>query len=93
MKDYQLRERLLSEDLTVSDLGELGGVLLDVEGNQVLSFNEVGMTLIKLIRDDGYSPQDLPGYVVERYGIDAQTAQQDVEQFMSKLDRFMSVGS
>jgi hypothetical protein len=93
MEDYRLREKLLSDDLTVSDLAEMGGVLLDVEGNQVLSFNEVGMTLIKLIRDDGYSTQDLSGYLVQRFGIDSITAQNDVEQFISEVGRFLDVNS
>ncbi|MDS4058562.1 MAG: PqqD family protein [Candidatus Contendobacter sp.] len=83
---------LKSDRLTYTDMGEDGGVLLDIAGHQVLTLNEVGMYLVNLIRqDDVGAAERLTQRLVAEFQVDEATARADVDQFLSELARFLGV--
>jgi hypothetical protein len=87
----KLHELLSSERLTETALEEGGGVLLDLEGQQILSLNEVGMKLVRMIRTEPFSQDDLAQRLAKAYGIDEVTAAEDVGLFIHRLSQFLRV--
>jgi len=87
----KLHELLSSERLTETALDEGGGVLLDLEGQQILSLNAVGMKIVRMLRSDPLSQDDLAQRIAEAYGIDVETAAQDVGLFIQRLSQFLKV--
>lgn len=83
---------LKSDRLAYTDMGEDGGVLLDIAGHQVFTLNEVGMYLVNLIRhDDVDSAERLTQRVVAEFEVDEATAHADVDEFLSKLAQFLGL--
>ena len=87
----KLHELLSSERLTETTLDEGGGVLLDLEGQQILSLNEVGMKIVRMLRSEPLSLDELAQRLTETYGIDAETAAKDVGLFIQRLSEFLKV--
>ena len=88
----KLHELLSSGQLTETALNEGGGVLLDLEGQQILSMNEVGMKIVHLLRDEPLTQADLAQWIAQAYGIDEETAARDVGLFIQRLSKFLKVG-
>ncbi|MFZ1640714.1 MAG: PqqD family protein [Candidatus Contendobacter sp.] len=81
---------LKSDRLAYTDMGEDGGVLLDIAGHQVFTLNEVGMYLVNLMRqDDVDAAERLTQRVVVEFQVDEATARADVDEFLSELARFL----
>jgi hypothetical protein len=87
----KLHELLSSERLTETVLNEGGGVLLDLEGQQILSLNEVGMEIVRMLRGESLTQADLAQRLAEAYGIDEETAAKDVGSFIQRLSTFLKV--
>jgi hypothetical protein len=87
-----LVEVLKSDRLAYTDMGEDGGVLLDIAGHQVFTLNEVGMFLVNLIRqDDVGATEQLTQRLVAEFQVDEVIARADVDEFLSELARFLRV--
>lgn len=87
----KLNEILSSERLTETAMDEGGGVLLDLEGQQILSLNEVGMKIVRMLRSEPLSLDELSQRLAEAYGIDEATAAKDVGLFIQRLSEFLKV--
>lgn len=87
----KLHELLSSGRLTETALDEGGGVLLDLEGHQILSLNEVGMKIVRMLRSELLSHNDLAQRIAEAYALDEETAAQDVGLFIQRLSEFLKV--
>ena len=87
----KLNEILSSERLTETAMDEGGGVLLDLEGQQILSLNEVGMKIVRMLRSEPLTLDELSQRLVEAYGIDEATAAKDVGLFIQRLSEFLKV--
>lgn len=82
---------LRSDRLQSTDLGEDGGVLLDIEGNQILTLNRMGMYLIERLREDGGDVEALTQRVARDFAIEAGTARSDIEEFLARLAGFLAL--
>lgn len=60
-------------------------VLVSPQGGQVTILNGVGTKIWSLI-DGQNSVKDIARHLVDQYDVSIQQAQQDVEQFLTKLD-------
>lgn len=85
----KLHELLNSERLTETALGEGGGVLLDLEGQQILSLNGVGLEIVHMLRREAMSQAELAAHITQAYGIDEDTAAGDVALFIERLSQFL----
>jgi hypothetical protein len=87
----KLHELLNSERLTETALAEGGGVLLDLEGQQILSLNGVGLEIVQMLRREAISQTDLASHIAKIYGIDEDTAAGDVALFIERLSQFLKL--
>ena len=87
----KLHELLNSERLTETALAEGGGVLLDLEGQQILSLNGVGLEIVQMLRREAISQTDLAIHIAKTSGIDEDTAAGDVALFIERLSHFLGL--
>lgn len=80
-----LRDAIASGVLTHTELADGTGVLLDIRGGQVLTLNETGELLVQAICEAKSSPEDLADVLVDRHGIDKDTALRDCNEFLEHL--------
>lgn len=85
----KLHEILRSERLTETALAVGGGVLLDLEGQQILSLNGVGLEIVHMLRAEAMSQAELAARIARVYGIDEDTAAGDVALFIERLSQFL----
>ncbi|MRR11782.1 PqqD family protein [bacterium] len=85
MRLVELRERLLAEELTTTTLGDGSGVLVDLTGMTVLTFNSSGMLLLKELSGGAREFDALVDALVERFEVERVIASQDAEAFLKKL--------
>ncbi len=79
----QDRLRLRSDQLEWREVeGEI--VVLDLRTSRYLSLNETGGVLWSALLD-GVTREDLVARLVDSYGIDEQTAGEDVDAFLASL--------
>jgi hypothetical protein len=75
--------RLRGDNLTWRELdGET--VILDLQGSKYLTVNASGTTLLKLLAADR-TREELVEALVSQYGITAEQAESDVDQFIAAL--------
>lgn len=87
-----LVEVVRSDKLAYTDLGNDGGVMLDIDGHQVFNLNEVGMYLINLIREQGMDSLDnITQQLVTDFEVEEAVAQADIHEFFEKLVRFLKL--
>ena len=87
----KLHELLRSERLTETALTEGGGVLLDLEGQPILSLNGVGLEIVHMLRAEAMSQAELAAHIARVYGIDKDTAAGDVALFIERLSQFLKL--
>ena len=78
---------LASGRYTVTRLVDGSGVLLDVEGLQVLSLNETGMFLLDAIQRGVHEEEALAEALTREFEVDTGTARRDVRAFLAELER------
>jgi hypothetical protein len=74
----------LREDLVWRQVGE-EVMVLDTATSEYLSVNASGAVLWPLLAE-GCRPEDLRRALVERFGIDQETAEGDTQRFLSSLE-------
>ena len=78
-----------SDRLTETDLGENGGVFMDINGNQILTLNRVGMYLVKNLQNGADNREALLECIIRDFAIDYETASSDLEEFLQRLEKFL----
>jgi len=80
-----IRNALDSGRLTINALDDGSGVVLDTDGEQLLTLNRTGMRLIQSI-DDGASTVDpLRDMLMAEYEVEAERAEADVRAFVAEV--------
>jgi Coenzyme PQQ synthesis protein D (PqqD) len=85
----EITEFLAWPQLAETKLEDGSGVLLDIEGHQVLSLNEAGMFLVSVLRDGTASTQALVQRLMEQFEVDNALAVNDVEGFLADFSRII----
>lgn len=80
-----IRTALDSGRVTINALDDGSGVLLDVEGEQLLTLNRTGMFLVQSIERGSATVEDLGAGLAERYEVDVDRAVADVEHFVAEV--------
>jgi sensor domain CHASE-containing protein len=91
-KDERIRflsEIIRSDRLTASDLGRDGGVLTDIDHNQMLSLNHTGMYLVKMLEDHLVTRETLITQLSKDFGIEVGEASADIDEFLEILADFL----
>ena len=83
----QIRHALEAERLTINALDDGSGVLLDVEGEQLLTLNATGMRLIRAIADHAASAEELGARMASEYDVTPDRAEADVRMFIDHVAR------
>lgn len=81
---------LESDRYTFKTLADGSGVLLDVEGMRVLSFNATAAFLLEEIVAGAADLTALARSLTASFEVDADTAARDVEELLADLDRVLS---
>lgn len=88
MSDEQIdriREALDAGRLTINALEDGSGVLLDVEGEQLLTLNATGMRLIQAIADRAASAEELGARLASAYDVTPDRAEADARVFLDHV--------
>jgi hypothetical protein len=83
---------LASQTLSATTLGDGSGVLVDLAGMEVLTFNETGMLIVNQLRHGVSSLDELVAAVTAEFEIDEKTAREHVVQFLDLLASVLSIG-
>lgn len=80
-----IREALGSGRLTINALDDGSGVLLDIEGEQLLTLNRTGMRLIQAIEDGASSVEALRDMLSGEFEVEADRAEADARAFVAEV--------
>jgi len=83
----QTRHALDAERLTINALDDGSGVLLDVEGERLLTLNASGMRLIRAIADHAASAEELGARMASEYDVTPDRAEADARMFIDHVAR------
>ena len=81
----KIRDALESGRLTINALDDGSGVLLDVDGEQLLTLNRTGMRLVQGIDDGAMTVEALGGMLLEEFEVDAERAEADARAFVGDV--------
>lgn len=81
----RIRAALDGGRLTVNALDDGSGVLLDLDGEQLLTLNHSAMHLIQTLQSGGCDLEALTLALTERFAVDADPARADAEVFIEQL--------
>jgi hypothetical protein len=71
--------------LTINALDDGSGVVLDVEGEQMLTTNATGMHIIQAIAGGDREADAIAHRLAKHFEVDAQQAQRDVATFVDSV--------
>ncbi len=77
-----LREGLSQGRLTISALDDGSGVVLDVEGEQLLEMNATGLAIMQAIADGADDETDVADLVARQFEAPAEQVLADVRTFI-----------
>jgi hypothetical protein len=81
----QIRQLLEQYGITPTFLADGTGVLLDVDGHQVLSLNHSASFLVEMLLAGEEDPQTLQQRFAEEFGLPASQAEHDIAAFLDTL--------
>jgi hypothetical protein len=81
----RIREALDSGRLTVNALDDGSGVLLDIDGEQLLTLNASGMHLVQSIENDQLDVAGLRDRLCDRFEVEADRAESDARAFVIEV--------
>ncbi len=84
-----IKQKLRDPTLSITRLADDTGVILDIDGHQVLSFNDVGMEILELLRDTDNSFGEIIMAITNEFEIDQETAEGDTKSFLNKLQELL----
>jgi hypothetical protein len=88
----QLSRKLRDPGLGETVLPDGSGVLLDIDGNQVLSLSKTGLFLVHELKGGTTRVDELCERLTEAYRVDPDTARKDTVAFLSKLGEALLSG-
>lgn len=77
--------RLTESSMTFTRLADGSGVLLDIEGRNVFSFNPTAMDALEQLLQGDESMDSLAAGIVDRYEVSQRQAVADLERFFQRL--------
>lgn len=80
-----LRENIERGRLTISRLDDGSGVLLDVEGEQLVEMNASAMAMIQAVADGAEDCRAVAERVAEQFGQPVERVAADVDRFLAQL--------
>jgi len=83
----RIAENLRSNRFAVTRLPDGSGVLLEVEGLQVLSLNATGMFLLDTVANGATEAEELVRELVRVFDVDETTARNDLDAFLAEFLR------
>ncbi|NKI33601.1 PqqD family protein [Wenzhouxiangella sp. XN79A] len=86
----QIRAALDSGRLTVNRMDDGTAVVLDIEGEQLMTLNGSAVTLLDAISSRADSEKALAEALVDAYEVDIERAERDASDFLTALDRSLS---
>ncbi len=81
--------RLSEGELCLTEMGDGSGVILDLEGHQVLTLNASGVVLVNAIASGVLGLEDLVSVLRARFHVDRDTAEHDVQEFLEELGGYV----
>lgn len=81
----RIRTALNSGRLTVNALDDGSGVLLDLDGEQLLTLNNSAMHLVRAVESGAGDVDALAAALTERFEVDAERARDDAAGFIERL--------
>ncbi len=81
----RIRAALDSGRLTVNALDDGSGVLLDLDGEQLLTLNHSAMQLVQNIESGALDLTALATALTERFEVDPERARRDAAAFIERL--------
>jgi len=81
----RIRTALDSGRLTVNALDDGSGVLLDLDGEQLLTLNPSAMHLVRSVESGAGDIDALASALTERFEVDAERARADAAGFIERL--------
>lgn len=75
----------LNSQLTVTPLADETGVLLDLNGHQVLTLNQTGMAIISYCQTADTNIEQLTASLSEEFDVSPEQARSDIEQYLSNI--------
>ena len=81
----ELADLLRSDRITRTALADGSGVVLDVQGLAVYSFNETGLFLVEAVCEGAADSDDLVARLMDAFEVDEATARADVDAFIAEL--------
>ena len=89
----KIRGALESGRLTINALDDGSGVLLDVDGEQLLTLNRTGMRLVQAVDEGASSVEALRDMLLEEFDVEAERAEADARAFVGEVAEALSLGS
>lgn len=83
----RIAELLQQQRLTHTKLADQTGVLLLLDGLEVLSLNETAMFIIEAMKSGATTEASLAERLVHEFEVDSATARRDVASFVAELAR------
>lgn len=80
-----LRTRLQEPEIAETILPDGTGVLLDIQGHQVLSLSRTAVYLVREIRSGVGTVDELASRLSERFDVSTEIAENDIDAFSSQL--------
>ena len=80
-----LRERILSDGLISTELKDGTGVLLNLGGMEILTFNRTGMLILQSVSAGVVDLEEIVSGLVRECDVDRLTAETDAKAFVQLL--------
>ncbi len=84
-----VREAFAGGRLTVNSLEDGSGVVLDVEGEQLMTMNRTGLAVVQLIADGADDMEMIIGNVVSTFEVSPARASHDTEEFIDRMAKVL----
>jgi len=80
-----LAEALESQRLTINALDDGSGVVLDVDGEQLLTMNATALTLVQAVSDGARTEGELVTVLTDTFEVDDDPARADIRSLMKQV--------
>jgi hypothetical protein len=81
----EIAAALASDRVLLETLDDGSGVILNLEGSQVLSLNDSGMCVVESIRRGLATAEELVEALMDEFEVDADTARRDIDSLIVGL--------
>ena len=81
----RIRDALESGRLMINALDDGSGVLLDIDGEQLMTLNAAGMHLVRGIERGAQDVASLGGLLCERFEVEPERAETDAGAFLAEV--------